>query len=957
MFTRKHPASSPAHTLWILSRSALLLAVSFAAAFPARAASVDPDRETVDILSPKQQIDYKIDHVEARIRLERDIDRKTLVVILNGSDITKRFRAEDHEGHSRLLTAHLRPSRLRAGRNTLIVQVLDQNGNVSFTKRPFYVISGLGATLTGPSPAVSISSNVVKNSDTSSLSSFTIQVNEQTYGPGLSNSGDCPSGTTTAYGMQVLVLNRQTLQKIDYKCFDTSNPTDLAFEGYLGGLTNTELVIASSFLQARATQTNSIFVTSQIGGTSYVCATPDVCNIPKIYSIIGVPGLSAGQAYQTSVGPTVAAGVADYPTLVGVLTQDQFENYNFLPNFQGAFVRFKVIPGDASGNSASVQIGQVPNLTTLTPPALPTGWTGGYWLLLLHRYDLLHVVSSTLYDTYASTSNQDSLAAALRAAPYDNLIILTSLPSTKTDAPAVPTASLKAAIDSLGAAGYGLELETGEKLGVAYALVSTPNASTTDTLIPAEAIVSSSKYAAQGESGAVSGILAQDHSNLYKPITYIQNLTRAADDTSDTTLYGLYNILAQPSIPWPVPSTSGEGAAYVYLSKQITANFGCSMGSACSDYRSYYTDQSTESNFCSTDPSGFSPPSDPMGFTAKDYIAVQTQLQIEKKDVCNVLDLHDNVTTLFTQSGLNVGLLLNAAGTEVGHVGAPNSAVVSINQLRLTNLLLGLLRFVPIPGVPQAAGLTQGFFQFGMLYANSSGVSAVPAETLNLTVAQLASNSVSNYVAVQSGSDTAFQSILQDWGKLSPVGSNIGDQVPGYVWPVSGNATANMLAAFNLSTRTEFYNALMPVVYSIDGWYRLSADDPINLGYWSEDEGSLPPLFTCAAAYEARPLQSFVAYHNLSETTLWDTFVITTTKHGSNADFPSSSLISTLLGTPNSDGTGGLNFVPDLLFSANSAIASRYAIKTFGPGAAELNQNCGCVLGSNPTFKPCSPNF
>jgi hypothetical protein len=954
MFTRRHSASSPAHTLWILSRAALLLAVSFAAALPARAASVNPVRETVDILSPKKDIDYNIDHVEARIRLERDIDRKTLVVILNGSDITKRFRAEDHEEHSRLLTAHLRPSRLRAGRNTLIVQVLDQNGNVSLTKRPFYVISGLGATVTGPPSAVSISSNVVKSSDTSSLSSFTIQVNGQTYGPGLSNSGDCPSDTTTAYGMQVLVLNRQTLEKIDYKCFDTSTP-DLAFEAYLGGLTNTELVIASSFLQARAPQTDSIFDTTQIGGTGYGCAPPDFCNIPKIYSIIGVPGLSPGQAYETSVGPTVAPGVGDYPTLVGVLTQDQFENYNFLPNFQGAFVRFKVIPGDASGNSASVQIGESPNVTTLTPPALPAGWTGGYWLLLLHRYDLSHVVSSTLYDTYASTSNQDSLAAALQATPFDNLIILTSLPSTKTNAPEVPTAKLKAAIDSLGAAGYGLELETGEKLGVAYTLVSTPNASTQTALVPAESIVSSSKYAAQGESGAISGILAQDHSNLYKPITYIHNLTRAADDTSDTTLYGLYNILAQPSIPWPLPSTSGQGAAYVYLSKQITANFGCTNGSACGDYRSYYTDQNTVNNFCSTEPSSFSPPANPIGFTAKDYTAMQTQLQIEKKDVCNVLDLHDNVTTLFTQSGLNVGLLLNNAGTEVGSVGAPTSAVVSMNQLRLTNLLLTLLRFAAIPGVSQAAGMVQGFFQFGMAYANSSGVSVVPAAKLNLTVAQLASNSVSNYVAVQSGSDTAFQSILQDWGKLSPVGSNIGNQVPGYVWPVSGNATTNILAAFNLSTRTEFYNVLMPVVYSIDGWYRLSADDPINLGYWAQGEGST--LFSCAQAYQARPLQSFVAYHNLSETTVWDTFVITTTKHGSNADFPSSSLISTLLGTPNSDGTGGLNFVPDLLFSANSAIALRYAIKTFGPGAAELNQNCGCVLGSNVTNRPCSPNF
>jgi hypothetical protein len=728
----------------------------------------------------------------------------------------------------------------------------------------------------------------------------------------------------------------------------------------LAGLSNAqqpELVIASSFLQTGATQILESFDTRAIGGIPYICDSG--CNLPKIYSIIGVPGLPSGQAYETSLGATSITGSPYYPTLSGVLVQDKYENYYFVPNAGGAFVRFKVIPGDSSGNPASVQIGSASSPTTITPPALPSNWAGGYWLLLLHRYNL-SVVSSTLYETYNSTSNQDSLAAALQAAPDDNLVILASLPSTTSNAPAVPTANLKAAIDTLGGAGYGLE-SSGQP-GDAYTLISTSNPPTEVSFVVASstrsALVSSSKYSAQGQSGAISGVLARDRSNLYAPVTYVQNKTRATDDTSDALQYDLYNILAQPSTPWTVPSTDGQTAAYVYLSQQITANFGCTSGSACSDYRAYYTDQNTQNNFCTTDPSSFSPPANPNGFTSADYTAVQTQLHTEKVDVCNVLDLYNNVTTLFTQQNSNVSLTLDAAGKEVGDVKAPTSAPANVNLLRLTNLELSLLKFTPLPGVSQTVGLLQAFFQFGMSYVGSASVDVVPTETLNLTVAQLASSSVSQYITLQSGTDTAFQSILKDWGKLSIVGSNIGNMVPAYVW--QGNT--DPLVAFNLSTRTEFYNDLLPVVYSLDGWHAQTGSDPQYLGYWSYVGGTGPEVYGCTTAYTARPAESFVSYLNPGNSSVRDTFVITTTLYGGSPDFPGSNLISTLFGTPDSAGNGGLNLVPDLLFSANSAIPSRYAINTVGQGAAKTNgENCGCTNSAGPpypeTTNPCSSNF
>ena len=105
----------------------------------------------------------------------------------------------------------------------------------------------------------------------------------------------------------------------------------------------------------------------------------------------------------------------------------------------------------------------------------------------------------------------------------------------------------------------------------------------------------------RANQGVISGVLARAHSNLYVPVASVQEKSRAADDETDVLQYDLYNILAQPGSAFPLPSTAAQSAAYAYLSKQITAGFGCNTGTNCSDYRFYYTITDTQSNFCSTD--------------------------------------------------------------------------------------------------------------------------------------------------------------------------------------------------------------------------------------------------------------------------------------------------------------------------------------------------------------------
>lgn len=96
-------------------------------------------------------------------------------------------------------------------------------------------------------------------SNPNSLDSYSTLLNGQLY----NFAAACPAGTMANYGMKVLVVDRQTLQVINQKCFDTSSST-ADFKTYLAGLTSTQLVIASSFLQANNPQSGVAFDTASI---------------------------------------------------------------------------------------------------------------------------------------------------------------------------------------------------------------------------------------------------------------------------------------------------------------------------------------------------------------------------------------------------------------------------------------------------------------------------------------------------------------------------------------------------------------------------------------------------------------------------------------------------------------------------------------------------------------------
>jgi hypothetical protein len=95
MFTRKYSASTPAHAVWTFLPVALFT-VSLLTGLPARGASASPNQELVTITAPIQERDYNLGQVEAQFLLSRLADPKTLTVVLNGRDLTKRFHGADN---------------------------------------------------------------------------------------------------------------------------------------------------------------------------------------------------------------------------------------------------------------------------------------------------------------------------------------------------------------------------------------------------------------------------------------------------------------------------------------------------------------------------------------------------------------------------------------------------------------------------------------------------------------------------------------------------------------------------------------------------------------------------------------------------------------------------------------------------------------------------------------------
>jgi hypothetical protein len=147
-------------------------------------------------------------------------------------------------------------------------------------------------------------------------------------------------------------------------CFNNISELQSAFQGKFNRPLGTQDLVIMGTAPGQTVPPG--FDASPLGGTNF-SQTP-AATYPQAYIMIGVPGTSAGTAYENfSITPTDTHPDSNIPTLNGTLMKDQYNNYNFVPSGNAEFV----VHSDASTGSY-IKVGN----KTFTPPEALT--TSGY---------------------------------------------------------------------------------------------------------------------------------------------------------------------------------------------------------------------------------------------------------------------------------------------------------------------------------------------------------------------------------------------------------------------------------------------------------------------------------------------------------------------------------------------------------------------------------------------------
>jgi hypothetical protein len=408
------------------------------------------------------------------------------------------------------------------------------------------VILVLGVSV-GPAPAraqIPPAVPVAVLGSGSEASNYSIQIGTTSYvAPDLEPaSGQQPTG-----GFQILVLDRATLALLSNESFATSFSAS--------SLSCTQQAVLAKYLGS-LTSSSTLVIAATIVGPSHF-ANPKTCgqkaslidalqglgaSLPSSfaggpYFLIGIPGVGATHGWQSTVPQT------------GYLVQDTQKNYTFLSS---SFVAVVTRTIDASGNPA-VQVGA----TIYTSPALDAQAQGGYQVVVLAAaQNPLAVASNTSYATnYGGSSSkatcegQDALNKFLNAqVSPTQLVIVSSIgaPGAVVDlSDCKGSGSLTDSIQALGG--------TGAALGQNYSLVGYP---------PGGAVApEASSMEIAGSSAQLTVVLQPNRGGVFSPVNgdFIG---------AGTVNYGLYAILAQPPVAWPVPAAGNaeQAAALQYIS-------------------------------------------------------------------------------------------------------------------------------------------------------------------------------------------------------------------------------------------------------------------------------------------------------------------------------------------------------------------------------------------------------
>jgi hypothetical protein len=863
------------------------------AAAPAQAAH---GGSLVQIVSPADGADIHASSVPVTIRLRPGARPPTLQVLLNSRDITARFRRHGHTARA-VLTAK---DGLVRGTNVLTARVTGPAGALSAAQVTFRVRGLLGDDGAAQvPPTYPLETRVVTQSQPGRGDNFEVVVGDVTHQapPPTALPASCGNG------VWVLALHRGGNNRLDQDTSvdeplcGTTNAAANKLGSYLASLPTTDMVIVNS-LNHDVPPKPVPGLGDALAKIGAVAAEFNGLGAGVSYSVWGIPGLPAGQAYQ--VGDawaselTVPAGHATAASINSTLVQDNDKNYTL---DMRDYVTFSLGGGQDLSSQGNITVGD----NTYKPdPAVVSQLlqdqaagkvAGGFHVLILDRRTL-GVITNKTYPT-ATGAGPDGTQQAAMASDLGQaagnlgegaLVLVASLgnPMAAGQAQGLQAPTIAQALAPFGGTPDAINSGADQpgNSNWPYALVGALSPPAGYGLPPVDA-PEASPVINGGATGELDGALQRGARGMwYGPAgwnaPYVFDINGQKYVTTQN--YGLYQAIGQAPTPWPVPTPgpdyAGELAAYQYLS-----DLAC--GTCDHDIRAwYYSDATVISQWrdeinAATNPGTYTNPD--TGVTTKisqaEFDAVQNQLACpvddkppctrdgELTDVGLVDGLRDNMSTLLTNSQIGGAQALDKAYQDVSAVVKPPSSskvgsvlyeILEIVQ-SLADVLLagqhpvagqhrgfGLAAHAHAPAgeEPEANGTSEVIGLVAAILGAANDINDNPGgaqlDQLQTTVGNLKQQTADNFTASLTMLDETFGEILSDWGRLSFVAHGLDKDQPD--WGV-GAKEGQIVTAMDNAMKIGYYQALIPVVYEAKEAKALPSSDPAK---WCEIIASNP---------------------------------------------------------------------------------------------------------------------
>lgn len=370
----------------------------------------------VRIVAPAAQATLATATVPVVIRLHGGARASTLKLTVNGSDETKALSATGHDEWAATLTSQLG---LQPGANELTATVAGPHKTTGTATEFFTWASGLQGSGTMP-PQFEIHSRVVTATPPEPGDNLAVTVGPTSYRAPAGQVWPC------ANGLWVLLLDRAGLNLVSSTSYPLCSSGNLTTAtDALKAVKNTDFVVVNSLHHDGSPAGPVLKLGSALALIGAVKAEFDGLDINVTrFSVLGIPGLPAGQAH--TVGGDDAGAQANQPSPVsinGIFEHDANGNFTLVDRDTAQF-------GVGTDGVFTVQAQPLPAKPDVypVPASLRPGFAGGLHVLVLNR-GTLAPVWNRLYETNGDYSNleRQRLSQDMAALPEGDLVFVASV--------------------------------------------------------------------------------------------------------------------------------------------------------------------------------------------------------------------------------------------------------------------------------------------------------------------------------------------------------------------------------------------------------------------------------------------------------------------------------------------------------------------------------------------------